>query len=275
MLTQVLRCPRHHVIDDTATADGSGDCDKCGGRIVPGEKILECRLCEPFWWCCEDCLVAGSALAPSQPLFTTTRSAGAVRDAGGKLSIAAASSAAFGDLLDGGGRGAETGRGSSESEVESSSEESDAASMSPASDDQLEIAEISSLAEVEILPEQHVGADDSTGASASATEATAGALLGSNSLPPSRGGEAGAVPEYGAPYPAGSSYPSGNLPPKTGIPVPVISVAPSFLRTVPSEPELLYNAPDSLFDEVVRIEAERISKPELVQNRIVYDSVPY
>lgn len=70
-----------------------------------------------------------------------------------------------------------------------------------------------------------------------------------------------------------SSYPEQNLPPKTGIPVPMVTVPPTFIRTVPSEPELLYSAPESLFDDVVRLEADRISKPELVQNQIVYDSM--
>ena len=36
---------------------------------------------------------------------------------------------------------------------------------------------------------------------------------------------------------------------------------------------MLYTAPESLFDEIVRAEAERISQPEGVKNRIVYDSV--
>eukprot|EP00927_Polykrikos_kofoidii_P060710 TRINITY_DN55630_c0_g1_i1.p1 TRINITY_DN55630_c0_g1~~TRINITY_DN55630_c0_g1_i1.p1 ORF type:complete len:955 (-),score=174.64 TRINITY_DN55630_c0_g1_i1:177-3041(-) len=81
-----------------------------------------------------------------------------------------------------------------------------------------------------------------------------------------------AVAETQPPSPQ-SSYPDENLPPKTGIPVPMVTVSPDFIRAVPQDPELLYSAPESLFDDVVKLEADRISKPELVQNLIVYDSV--
>ena len=61
-------------------------------------------------------------------------------------------------------------------------------------------------------------------------------------------------------------------PPQTGISIPM-APSPRFIRSVPEEPELLYSAPESLFDEIVRAEAERISQPEGIRNRIVYDSV--
>ncbi|CAE7514428.1 AGBL3, partial [Symbiodinium pilosum] len=53
----------------------------------------------------------------------------------------------------------------------------------------------------------------------------------------------------------------------------MMAATPSFIRAVPEEAELLYIAPESLFDDIVRAEADRISRPENVRNRIVYDSV--
>lgn len=69
-----------------------------------------------------------------------------------------------------------------------------------------------------------------------------------------------------------ASYPEKNLPPRTGISIPMAS-PPNFIRAVPKDPEPLYNPPDNLFDDIVRQEADRISKPENVINRIVFDSV--
>jgi len=74
-------------------------------------------------------------------------------------------------------------------------------------------------------------------------------------------------------FPFQDTYPDQNLPPKTGIAIPMMAATPSFVRAVPEEAELLYIAPDSLFDDIVRAEADRISRPENVRNRIVYDSV--
>ena len=74
-------------------------------------------------------------------------------------------------------------------------------------------------------------------------------------------------------FPFQDTYPDQNLPPKTGIAVPMMAATPSFIRAVPEEAELLYIAPESLFDDIVRAEADRISRPENVRNRIVYDSV--
>lgn len=70
-----------------------------------------------------------------------------------------------------------------------------------------------------------------------------------------------------------SSYPHQNLPPKTGISIPMLAKTPEFIRTVPAQPEPFYTAPEALFDDIVRQEADRISHPELVRNRTVYDSV--
>lgn len=72
---------------------------------------------------------------------------------------------------------------------------------------------------------------------------------------------------------SGGSYPDQNLPPKTGIAIPMLANTPNFIRSVPEQPELLYQAPDTLFDDIVKAEADRISKPESVLNRTVYDSV--
>ena len=69
------------------------------------------------------------------------------------------------------------------------------------------------------------------------------------------------------------TYPDQNLPPKTGIAIPMMAATPTFIRAVPEEAELLYIAPESLFDDIVKSEADRISRPENVRNRIVYDSV--
>ena len=74
-------------------------------------------------------------------------------------------------------------------------------------------------------------------------------------------------------FPFQDTYPDQNLPPKTGIAVPMMAATPSFIRAVPEEAELLYIAPESLFDDIVKAEADRISRPENVRNRIVYDSV--
>lgn len=60
--------------------------------------------------------------------------------------------------------------------------------------------------------------------------------------------------------------------PQTGISIP-LGATPRFLRVVPEQPELLYTAPETLFDEICKAEAERMSQPEGIRNRIVYDSV--
>lgn len=83
----------------------------------------------------------------------------------------------------------------------------------------------------------------------------------------------GTVPADAAAVLLAQGYPERNLPPKTGISLPMLVPAPTFIRTVPEEPEPLYVAPESLFDDIVRLEADRISKPESVRNRTVYDSV--
>eukprot|EP00438_Fugacium_kawagutii_P033828 Skav235837 [mRNA] locus=scaffold1931:271983:280981:- [translate_table: standard] len=65
----------------------------------------------------------------------------------------------------------------------------------------------------------------------------------------------------------------GDIPtPQTGISIPMVAT-PRLIRAVPEEAELLYTPPETLFDDIVRAEAERISQPEGVRNRIVYDSV--
>jgi len=76
------------------------------------------------------------------------------------------------------------------------------------------------------------------------------------------------------PLPA-ARYPDQNLPPRTGIAVPMLAQPQQFIRTTPSGPEFLYNSPETLFDDIVCMEADRISHPELVLNRIVYDSAGY
>ena len=53
----------------------------------------------------------------------------------------------------------------------------------------------------------------------------------------------------------------------------MMAATPTFIRAVPEEAELLYIAPESLFDDIVKSEADRISRPENVRNRVVYDSV--
>lgn len=82
------------------------------------------------------------------------------------------------------------------------------------------------------------------------------------------------TPPLGRPVvPSSLPEATGEIPtPQTGISIPM-AVTPRFHRAVPEEAELLYTAPESLFDEIVRAEAERISQPEGVKNRIVYDSV--
>ncbi|CAL1135963.1 unnamed protein product [Cladocopium goreaui] len=104
--------------------------------------------------------------------------------------------------------------------------------------------EILRLAGVELEAEAALGADR--------TSLTAAAELGSA---PEAAVQASAVPT-----------------PQTGISIPMVAT-PRFVRKVPEEAELLYTAPETLFDEIVRAEAERISQPEQVRNRIVYDSV--
>lgn len=73
---------------------------------------------------------------------------------------------------------------------------------------------------------------------------------------------------FRAVYPLVDSIPS----PQTGISMPM-AATPHFIRAVPEDAELLYNAPETLFDDIVKAEAERISQPEGIRNRIVYDSV--
>ena len=73
---------------------------------------------------------------------------------------------------------------------------------------------------------------------------------------------------FRAVYPLADSIPS----PQTGISMPM-AATPQFIRAVPEDAELLYNAPETLFDDIVKAEAERISQPEGIRNRIVYDSV--
>jgi len=86
--------------------------------------------------------------------------------------------------------------------------------------------------------------------------------------------DAASTPPLGRPVvPSSLPEATGEIPtPQTGISIPM-AVTPRFHRAVPEEAELLYTAPESLFDEIVRAEAERISQPEGVKNRIVYDSV--
>eukprot|EP00437_Effrenium_voratum_P026684 CAMPEP_0181402510 /NCGR_PEP_ID=MMETSP1110-20121109/3212_1 /TAXON_ID=174948 /ORGANISM="Symbiodinium sp., Strain CCMP421" /LENGTH=751 /DNA_ID=CAMNT_0023524731 /DNA_START=33 /DNA_END=2288 /DNA_ORIENTATION=+ len=60
--------------------------------------------------------------------------------------------------------------------------------------------------------------------------------------------------------------------PQAGIAIPM-AATPRFIRAVPEEAELLYLPPDSLFDDIVKSEADRVAYPENVRNRIVYDSV--
>mmetsp|Transcript_108559 Transcript_108559/g.306027 ORF Transcript_108559/g.306027 Transcript_108559/m.306027 type:complete len:931 (+) Transcript_108559:180-2972(+) len=133
------------------------------------------------------------------------------------------------------------------------SEESDGASLSPPSEDDevpadekntvvADVVAMSSLAQVDSgETERQVGESEST------------------------------ENVVASPEPSGTSYPEENLPPKTGISVPMLSIPPTFIRAVPQEPELLYTAPEVLFDDVVRLEADRISRPELVRNITVYD----
>lgn len=85
--------------------------------------------------------------------------------------------------------------------------------------------------------------------------------------------DAAPAAEASAPATPASGYPHQNLPPKTGISVPMLAEPPSFIRAVPAEPELLYVAPDNVFDDIVKSEADRISRPENVRNRTVFDSV--
>lgn len=68
-----------------------------------------------------------------------------------------------------------------------------------------------------------------------------------------------------------AGYPESNLPVRTGLSMPMMPTPPSFIRVVPKEPEPIYAAPETLFDDIVRQEADRISRPETVLNRIVYD----
>lgn len=97
------------------------------------------------------------------------------------------------------------------------------------------------------------------------------------SVPPGHLGPEAPVAESRPPSQAGlrltTGYPDQNLPAKTGIGIPMMSTPPSFIRSVPARPELLYTAPDHLFDDIVKAEADRISKPESVLNKVVYDSV--
>merc|ERR1719335_1342914 len=53
----------------------------------------------------------------------------------------------------------------------------------------------------------------------------------------------------------------------------MMSTPPVFLKTMPTAPEPLCPTNESLFDDIVRQEAERIAHPELVRNRTIYDSV--
>mmetsp|Transcript_47300 Transcript_47300/g.86861 ORF Transcript_47300/g.86861 Transcript_47300/m.86861 type:complete len:756 (-) Transcript_47300:91-2358(-) len=71
---------------------------------------------------------------------------------------------------------------------------------------------------------------------------------------------------------AAKGYPENNLPPKTGISVPMQIKPPNFIRGAPEGPEAVYGQPESLFEDVVKHEADRISHPELVLNKTVYDS---
>eukprot|EP00929_Paragymnodinium_shiwhaense_P047804 TRINITY_DN24257_c0_g1_i4.p1 TRINITY_DN24257_c0_g1~~TRINITY_DN24257_c0_g1_i4.p1 ORF type:complete len:946 (-),score=227.62 TRINITY_DN24257_c0_g1_i4:494-3331(-) len=132
--------------------------------------------------------------------------------------------------------------------------------------------------------------DDLAGQGAEVTPLLSqGSIAGAGQLPPASGEAGGAAPPGGEPRagatggappstaPANlrtsSGYPSNNLPPKTGISVPMLYPSHEFIRNVPKDPELLYIAPEALFDEVVRLEADRLSKPESVKNLLVYDSL--
>ena len=62
-------------------------------------------------------------------------------------------------------------------------------------------------------------------------------------------------------------------PPKTGINVPLIFPPPFHVRYVPPKGEPLYIRRPQLVPDMLLSDAERLAKPELVKNRVVYDSI--
>ena len=62
-------------------------------------------------------------------------------------------------------------------------------------------------------------------------------------------------------------------PPKTGINMPLIWPPPYHIRYVPPTGEPLYVRREQLVPDMLLKDAERLSKPDLVLNRVVYDSI--
>lgn len=124
-----------------------------------------------------------------------------------------------------------------------------------------EVEDVDAFEDPDDVDREEVGVKDEI-LRLAAVELEAEAALGDASLP-----LLGAAPSA----PEASLVPSVPTP-QTGISIPMMAT-PRFRRQVPEEAELLYTAPETLFDEIVRAEAERISQPEQVRNRIVYDSV--
>eukprot|EP00931_Biecheleriopsis_adriatica_P028171 TRINITY_DN16842_c0_g1_i3.p1 TRINITY_DN16842_c0_g1~~TRINITY_DN16842_c0_g1_i3.p1 ORF type:complete len:957 (+),score=230.46 TRINITY_DN16842_c0_g1_i3:73-2943(+) len=126
--------------------------------------------------------------------------------------------------------------------------------------------------EIEAEPKSAAAPDVSMASEAPSEEPSQAAVL----PPPTPSGvdeEEAFSPVQSPVFHNGGTYPDQNLPPKTGIAIPMIPTSHQFIRAVPEEAELLYSAPDNLFDDIVKAEADRISKPENVRNKIVYDSV--
>lgn len=245
MRHQAHFCVAGHALDIT-TAHETGECDRCYHDIRAGDPILACARCDPIRWICSDCQALAVRKQPE------------ARD---ETSGATASSLPPGDSRppsSHGGEGDDSDAGEN-SDSEGTSTDSDGSSESEAGSDEDKdgagTVEAASLAEVEAVGDSPQKVANSPISSAyGALPGASGATANAPVMP---------LPTYGI----------ENLPPKTGITLPMMAVPPEFLRVVPREPELLYNAPEALFDDVIRNEAERISKPALVQNKIVYDSV--
>lgn len=239
-------------------------------------------------------LPAVASASPAQPGSAAAASA-SCSVAGQPCNARAATAPAPDGLSAGGDSGRSYGeRSDGESTgTDLCSDDSDGLESEPSEDDLAEghvAEEISSLAMVEAELPSAPSAIPAAGETATASPSLAGLSAGAAgpassgaagsvaAAPPTPAlqGSTGATPGAaggGASVPGFAAYPERNLPPKTGIMAPMLRAQPTFLRYVPPVAELLYEAPDALFDEVVRWEADRLSRPELVQNRTVFDSV--
>lgn len=153
------------------------------------------------------------------------------------------------------------------SEGEQSDRPSDGESGGEESNDEPmdeEVEDVDAFEDPDDVDREEVGVKDDI-LRLAGVELEAEAALGADRTSLTAAAELGSAPEAAV---QASAVPT----PQTGISIPMVAT-PRFVRKVPEEAELLYTAPETLFDEIVRAEAERISQPEQVRNRIVYDSV--